>query len=261
MNRTLKAAGLALLSVLVLSGCIKSDIAFTLHEDDTVSGEIVFAVQEGIGEMMELGSDQEALDELFGENPFEGTEGNFSAEPYSQDGWVGQVYTFSDLPIAQAGEATGSGVTITRVDDTFVVETFSAPADDSEEIPEGAESTFTVTFPGEVTDHNGALDGTTVSWDMLTQAEPLYAEGSATSGGSFPLWIVAVILGVLLVAAVIAVVLVVVLRGRGGGSETAPGATPATEPTTSVPPPAPADESSVPEGDVPPPPPADDETK
>ncbi|WP_284328022.1 LppM family (lipo)protein [Demequina litorisediminis] len=50
MRTAARSLAVALVSALVLSGCIRVDMNITLNEDDTVSGDMVMAVQEGAGE-------------------------------------------------------------------------------------------------------------------------------------------------------------------------------------------------------------------
>lgn len=221
MKKSLRITALALAATLVLSGCIKMEVNLELQSDDTVDGSMVFAVQEGLGELLGEGSDEvptdeEAANELFGDDLSSDFE-NATEEPYNEDGWIGTRVIFEGEALDDFSE-DNEGFSIVRDGDNFVV---SGPFDteategSDEEMLEGAEMTMSVTFPGEVSEHNGTLEGTTVTWDLLDGPEELYAVGSATEGGAgIPMWlIIALVAGLLVVAAVVLVV-VLVSRSR-----------------------------------------------
>ncbi len=224
MNTTLRTLALALAATLALSGCLKMDVNLELQSDDTVNGSMIFAVQEGLGEMLgeveggEAPSDEEAAREIWGEELAQEFE-NASEEPYNQDGWVGTRVVFSGEPL-DAFTDESDGFTITRDGDEFVVQGPFQPGpgeeEGMEELYEGAEMTLSVTFPGTVNDHNGTLDGTTVSWDMLDPPAELFARGDAAGGVGVPLL---VLVGILVAVIVIAAALTfVVIRARGGSN-------------------------------------------
>ena len=97
--------------------------------------------------------------------------------------------------------------------------------------------TIAVTFPGEVTEQNGDLDGTTVTWTpVFGQATELHAVGSAIDAGSSMAWLLFIGLAVLL-AIVLAIVIVSRGRGRPEGVE---GSEVASEDALTPAPPAPA---------------------
>ena len=101
--------------VLGLSGCVRIISDVTLHSNNTASGEMIVAVQEGIGASMGM-TDQAFADQLNTQN---GTDSMVNAKvtPYKQDGYVGTRITFSDEPIDSFKGVDGS---IARVGDTFV---------------------------------------------------------------------------------------------------------------------------------------------
>ncbi|NTV40114.1 MAG: hypothetical protein HGA51_09215, partial [Demequinaceae bacterium] len=217
MKRIARASALALLAALALSGCIRYNVDMTLSEDDTASGTIVIAVQKGVGEQMGVATDKEALTQLFGDSPFGP---DFTPKEYADGDWVGQSYTFDAVPITDLADLA-SLFTVTRDEDVFAVDGAAAPVTDDQksQLPPGAESKLSITFPGEVIDSNGTVDGRTVTWDLFTMTDPIHATGNATgpgsgSGSGVPTWMLiggAVAL-VVLVGAVVAVILV---RRRG----------------------------------------------
>jgi hypothetical protein len=212
--------------VLGLSGCVRISSDVTLHEDNTVSGEILLAIQEGV-------DDQEGIsEELFGGYLGEGGAAesmvNATVSPYSEDGYVGSRIIFTDEPIESFKGLDGS---LVRDGDTFVF-TGSVPQYAGEASSESdAIAIMSLTFPGKVSKHNGTRVGNTVSWDLLTQTDAPFATGSAIVGGgsddddgnSNSAFFI-VIGGVFIAAIVIGGV--ILLRRRGGASpadETPPG--------------------------------------
>lgn len=215
--------------VLGLSGCVRIISNVTLHENNTASGETVVAVQEGIGASMGM-TDQEFADSL---NMDTGTDTMVNAKvtPYNQDGYVGTRVTFTDEPLDSFKGVDG---TITRESDTFV---FQGTAPDSTQTQglsadSGAIATMSITFPGKVTDHNGTLEGNTVTWDLLTQTEAPHATGSAIGGGGSLGLIVLIIGGLIIGGLIIAALLVVgiVLLRRRSDVPPTDEAPPAAEP-------------------------------
>lgn len=240
MKTTVRMIALAATAALVLSGCIKMEFNLELQSDDTVNGELIFAVEEGLGEMLSEGdetiTDEEAAAELFSEDL--GTEEYVDAyqEPYNEDGWVGSRLVFTGEPLAEF-DLDSEDLRIYRDGDDFVVSgRFGASEGDDElsQMMASGELTMSVTFPGAVSEHNGTLEGNTVTWDLANEpAEGLQARGSATGGSDFPMWIIFAIIGLLVVAAIV-VTLLVVLSKRGKPAVDAPAGPAAVEsaPTT-----------------------------
>lgn len=90
---------------------------------------------------------------------------------------------------------------------------------------DSADATLKITFPGEVTDTNGSVKGTTVTWDLLTLTEAPYATGSAIgsgdSGEGIPSWVWIAIIGGAVV--LVAVIVIVANRSKGkAGDKTVP---------------------------------------
>lgn len=228
MNKPIRTLALATVAALALSGCIKMEVNLDLQSDDTVDGSMVFAVQEGLGEMLGdvegegdgTTTDEDAAREIFGEE-LDNDFANSSEEPYNEGEWVGTRLNFEGEPLESFSQET-DGFTITRDGDDFVVEgPYEASAADDEEAEqlfEGAEMTMSVTFPGEVSDHNGTLEGTTVTWDLMSAPDELYARGAASEGLDLP---IALIIGAVVAVIVIAAaVTFVVVRARSHNSVT-----------------------------------------
>src|SRR5690606_9431150 len=149
------------------------------NSDGTVDGEYVIAVDESIFDTGILTRDafREQLATDFDDVP-EGTE--VEVEEYDEDGFYGARVRFEHLPaeeLSQENTETGTeaDLSLVREGDTFVfhaVMDFSAGGDLGEDNPFGdavlneAEARVQITFPGRVLEHNGRLEGTTVTWEL-----------------------------------------------------------------------------------------------
>ena len=236
----------ALSLALLLAGCLRAKQDLTLNPDDTVDGVITIAVSEQLISLSGSSSDEVLQQITEGESPVpEGAEAEIT--DYDEDGYVGKVYTFTGAPLSSITDQ--GDLSITHEGDTFVVdgnldlsagETPIDPNDPTtQELLSQLDVSLSVTFPGDVTDHNGSLDGTTVTWTpAFGEATSIHAVGSAVDGGSSSLMWILIGLGVVLL---IVVVLIVVLRGRGKpGPEAEAGADAAVVPGE-IPPATPGD--------------------
>lgn len=205
--------------VLALAGCVRFQADLKLNSDNTVDGSIVVAVavadeadesrataraQVADIESQLLGSLRDAT--------------GVSTSEYEQDGYLGSRLEFDDVALDAFSGQKPESLTITRDDGDYLfsgVIDFSAQSIPSDEGGGDDESNLTVrvTFPGEVSDHNGDLAGTTVSWSTaIDQRLEMSARGAAAPAGPPVLVFVLVGAGVLVAAAAIAVALV--LRSR-----------------------------------------------
>lgn len=261
MKKLLRGIALSVLAVVALSGCLKIEGSFTLHEDDTIDGTFIIAVQKGIGDSMGM-SDEDLLSQMTDGMSAEDLDGAM-VTPYEDEDWVGQQVAFEGQPIAEISE-DDAGLTVARDGDFFVVQgdPLASESDDEQgdigSLP-GAEATMSVTFPGEVVETNGEVEGTTVTWDLVTLAEPMYARGHASAGFVLPDWAWYAAGAVLLLGSAGLVIGVVVSRRRAtvpyapapavapaDGGEAAPYAPQTFEPQSFAPQsfePAPADEA------------------
>lgn len=203
------------LLVLVLAGCVRFQANLTLSPEDTVSGDIVVAVIVGD----ESDSKQQAIDaaddiEAQLLSGISGAQG-VTRTDYDQDGYAGYRFTLDKTPLeAFSGGGSEGALTLTRTGDEFTFAgTLDFTPDDDEVIAEDDDTsgiTVAITFPGEVTDTNGEVSGTTVRWETTYQARiDMTATGSAISTGP-PAWV----LPVVVVGAFLLVALLVVVRRR-----------------------------------------------
>jgi len=222
--------------VLALAGCVRFQADLTLNTDNTVDGSIVVAVvvaeeteearttaltQAGDIESQLLGSLRDAA--------------GVSTSEYEEDGYLGSRITFDDVALDAFSGQKPESLKFTRDGDEYLftgVLDFSAqsiPDDEGED--DGTNLTVSVTFPGEVSEHNGELAGTTVTWSTpIDQRLEMSARGASAPAGAPVLLIVLVIVGILVLAAAVVAVLLFLRSRRAKAPVAAPeGATPEVE--------------------------------
>jgi hypothetical protein len=229
-RRILAAVGMVF--VLALAGCVRFQADLSVDDQNRLDGDIVVAVitddadatPENAREAVEK-IEAQLLPELRGAD-------GVTANPYEEDDYVGTRFTLNDTPIAalDGGDADGA-LKLTRDGDEF---TFAGTLDftpDDEPIdgddvqgdPKDSGISVAISFPGEILDTNGEVDGTRVTWtttlegsvDMRATAS---AEPAAPSLGALIAIIIGVVVGVLLV-----ILLALVLLRRRQRSNTSPG--------------------------------------
>lgn len=188
----IRRAGALVGLALLLTGCLKLDMALTVSSDDTVDGDLVFAVNKEIVELT-----GQSVDDLVGDATVPEDVEGATQEPYEDDRFVGTRVTFDDVALADLQErADPDALSIERRGDTFVVSgvmDLSADDGDIEGNPfedqiadafDTAELRIAITFPGEVLETNGRVDGTTVTWEpAFGERTELTAVASAVAGG------------------------------------------------------------------------------
>jgi len=226
MSSTVRRAArfaFALSLAVLLAGCLRAKQELTLNPDDTVDGVVTVAVSEQLIELSGSSAEEVLQQITEGESPVPaGIE--VETEDYQEDGFIGKTFTFTGAPISAITDQ--GDLSITHEGDRFVVdgsvdlsagETPIDPSDPTtQELLSNFDVSLSVTFPGAVADHNGSLDGTTVTWTpAFGEATSIHAVGSAIDDGSSSLMWILIALGVILL---IVVVLIVVLRGRGSSA-------------------------------------------
>ncbi|TDD68495.1 hypothetical protein E1262_15860 [Jiangella aurantiaca] len=217
MTRTRPVRALTVAATaLLLTGCIKMDMQLDVSENDTVAGDIVLALSRDVSAMAEaMGEDPSAAFGELGQDLPEGTE----VEDYEDDRFVGQRYVFEDLPLSEFSEVqefsiahegdeivVDGSLDMTEMDPEALAGELGGDAGelgDMDQLMESLEMSVSITFPGEVTEHNGELDGTTVTWAPVPGEVNEISARSADSGGGggdgIPVWIwiliVVVVLG------------------------------------------------------------------
>lgn len=277
-----RVAAFAALAVL-LSACLKLDMDLRVSADDTVSGSVIFAMDK---DLLEL-TGQSVEDVLGADAPVPTDAEGVSAEAYEDDRFAGQRFSFDAVPLAQFNQGEDpESLTIVREGDAFRVTgvldlagaTGATGVPGFEDAFQGAELRIRISFPGEVADANGAIDGNTVTWEpRIGERLELQATASAiqSAGGGSNLTLILIIVGVVVVA--VAAVAIVMGRRRGAqpsvpeegvaaappsmpptteaSAEAGAVAPPTTPATSEVPEPSPPTTGERPEAPEPPPPP------
>lgn len=180
MSRMTRALVIATLACLAIAGCVRYEADITLDSDNTASGDVVFAVATEVKDRLGVATDAEALHTIFGNISFGSA---FEKMAYEDAEFVGERYVFESVTFAELG-TFGDLFTVSREGDTMVVTGIAAPAADPETddpVLSNATATLRIEFPGPVTEHNGRLSGNTVTWDLMTQTEPIMATSTVPS--------------------------------------------------------------------------------
>jgi hypothetical protein len=214
VSRVAAVAALALL----LTGCLKLDMDLQIQSDNTVDGSVVFAVSKDVLEL--TGGSAEDL--LGGETPFPSDVEGVTTEEYDDGEFAGQQFNFDGVPIDQfaADPTSPDSLSIVREGDTFKVSgaldlsqglSGATGATGAAQFFESAEIRIAITFPGEVIESNGEVDGNTVSWTPeFGERLDISATGSAVEGGGGSSTLLYVLIGlgaVLLIGIIVAVIL------------------------------------------------------
>lgn len=201
--RTITRSLAALVIVtLALAGCLTIETDLTIS-GDTVSGTIVTAIDKEIAQQLEVDPDEvfSGVDDGLASLP------GVTAGPYDDGAAIGTEHTLDQVPLAdlnRLAEDDPYGMRITRdqeagtyefalvMDLEFLGELEGATPDpggpDPALMAERFNATIVVTFPGEVTEHNGELDGTTVTWrppaGELTELHAVALDPDASPGAA-----------------------------------------------------------------------------
>ena len=207
--------------LLVLSGCFRLDLGLTINEDETVDVAMELADLTGLATRDDLSCDD--LSREIADSP---EEIDFTVEDIETDGNVGCRLTAAGGSI---DAMTGEGMTIEKVEDTFV---FTFDGDDTgmgdfSDMPGGMEPevSISVTFPGDVIEADGEIDGNTVTWTGMevfatggTATGYAAGSGGGSGGVSTAVW---VILGVVALLAIAALIFLITKKSRGSRAQAA----------------------------------------
>ncbi len=234
-RRGLRAV-LCLLLALVLTSCLKYDLTLIVNEDDTLDGTLIVAVAREFAAGQDIFGQSEEL------TP---SEGSITKEAYEDADYVGSRYVIAGVPISEIDALSSDSSTrfsLTHNGDEYVLDaslTFNIGAADSIPTDDSFSAMVAMTFPGEVLESNGAIDGNTVTWtalradadNSLTARASAVANGEAGSAGDSGVawWIWALGAAGLLALAAIGTVIVLSKR-RTAGAATATQAWQAQQP-------------------------------
>jgi len=229
--KKLRLTAIFLLSLLLLTSCMKVTMSIDVNEDGTGTMEGTFLLSKKVAEIAEMsGEDSSDFCEQVTENGEMGIEPPEGAEEITlveDDEWCGYSFTgsFEDFEIPDSEDEGAPTLSVVGDEITFSMEmdlgelglgemTEDSGSDDIEflqmmeifDIP-APEFVIAVTLPGEVTEHNAdSIEGSTLTWnlDLLDNQESGSLSATAnmssgSSGGSNGLIIgIAVAVGVLI---------------------------------------------------------------
>jgi len=227
MNSTRKIGALALaMIVLVLTaGCMKLDMNLEVSSQDTVSGDVTFAISKSLAEMgQENGGEAgvPATDNLFG--------GDVNAEvtPFDDGKFVGSTYKLDAVPLENFATTNDSSqLSIVRDGDYLVVSgLLDMTGGDPDSIKEAMENPLTsalfdgtsirvaITLPGTIESASGEIDGNTVVWEgTMGDSLDISAKAKSPLPGSVD-WMLVGGIAVLLLA-VVAIVFIGRRKNKG----------------------------------------------
>lgn len=201
---------LLLLGVGLLAGCMRVDGSLTISAEDTVSGEVTVAIDRDWANAH--GSDPDALVASIQQDLQTAPEAGVSAEPYESEGFVGLTLTLTHTPLERVSAATSGVLQITRAAGEYQVNgDFSGltggdegdggdgGGNDDSAIPPW-QLDLSITFPDGVTEADGEVSGSTVTWHLKQGAQSLHARGPVPGAGVGAGWLVAIAVGVVLLA-------------------------------------------------------------
>jgi hypothetical protein len=258
LRRAMRPLAICLMGLL-MTGCIKLNMALELQPNDTVNGSVIFAVNKQL-----LSLTGSTFDQITQGQAVLPSDVPVQRSDYSDDTYVGKKYTFENVPISRfSSSSSGDSLTIEHQNDTYVVngalDLSSSATGDTSQLPNAsqvlssADISLSVTFPGPVQSTNGTVDGNMVTWKpKFGDSTEITATGSAVaSGGGALMWIL--IAAAVVIVAVVAVVLLARRKpkapagegaeaGEAGeaGEDMAAVAAPVSASEPSVPPPPPS---------------------
>ncbi|TRW46483.1 LppM family (lipo)protein [Georgenia yuyongxinii] len=172
---------LLVLPLLLLAGCVRLELGFTIQPDDTA--DLAMAVVDKTGMMTRADLDCTALAAEVGQAGLPAGV-DYSVEDLDEDGNLGCALDVAGAPLSQMA---AEGLSITRSGElyTFTLDGDGAGAAEGVTDLPGLELTLAVTFPGEVVDDGGGdVTGTTVTWtDPAVLSSGVTATGRAAGPG------------------------------------------------------------------------------
>lgn len=173
-------AALCIPLALLLTGCIKLDMALTVNKDKTMSGAVILAMADSIAALGSSTSpaDTGGLDTLINKKAK-----GVTVSKYHQGGFTGEKVTFDHAPLnafSSAAQKDGSFAIDIKGNKAFISgaldlsstgtqSSTSSPSDEAlmKAMFAGAQIQIAVTFPGKVTKSTGEIsqDRRTVTWN------------------------------------------------------------------------------------------------
>ena len=220
-NRKIGAVMLAMLVLVLTAGCMKLDMNLEVSSQDTVSGDVTFAISKSLAEMgQENGGDTSVpkTDNLFGSDV------NAEVTPFDDGQFVGSTYKLEAVPLENFATSNDSSqLSIVRDGDYLLVSgLLDMTGGDPASVKEAMENPFTsalfegtsirvaITLPGTIEETTGEIDGNTIVWEgTMGERLDISAKAKAPLPGSIDWMLVGGVAAALLAVAAI------VFIGRG----------------------------------------------
>jgi hypothetical protein len=231
MNRkgVLRVLGVAALAT-ALAGCLKVDVSLEINDDESIDGHVIMAVSDELAQL--TGQDPETLAQQFEDDVMEDAPEGVTQESYEDDEFQGTRLVLDGVALEEFDFSDDETLSIVHEGDEYQVngmldmtgaDELGDLSGEEQELIEGFADSMDVrvaiTFPGDVIEHNGELEGRTVTWTPeFGETLDIQARAEDSAGSSFPWWIV----GVVAALVAVAVLVLLALRRRSGGSTTAP---------------------------------------
>jgi len=175
--KILRISIIALLSTVMLTGCVKLDLALEVNTDSTISGSMIFAVSDSLADLgADASSGLPTADSLV-DSQADGV----TVTPYKKDGYTGSTYTFDRVPFSafKSDGSTTNDIKVERTDSqikltgaldfsygdlTDELDPFSNLL--AQSISSSADLKISIKFPVKVLSSTGTIseDGKTVTW-------------------------------------------------------------------------------------------------
>jgi len=180
--------GALVTGLLVLSGCMRTNVNLELFENDTASMVMGMAIQDSALEPFGI-SPEAFWAEVSGDLNTEDLQRDIpgaTVDPFPEEGWTGMQINIPAVPFDEltATDDVGvSGLTVERVGDSFEISAALGQADqiaeieataadsggliDAEQMLSTMDLSFTLTCPGPIQVTNGQASGNQVTWNLL----------------------------------------------------------------------------------------------
>lgn len=161
------------LAAFLLSGCVKLNIDLQVSTNDTVSGDAIIALSDALAGLADTNS------ETFGEGLYSEGDG-IRQIAYSEGGFTGTQIFFQGVPleIFSQNSSEDDFIKIVRDGDNLITTGNFNLADEGvnqddaevlggdfiEEIFSSADISISISYPGEIIETNGNVEGNTITW-------------------------------------------------------------------------------------------------
>lgn len=214
---------------------MKVEVDLTL-DGDTVDGVMIMGVEKSFLDMAQMGAD-EFIDELGGGDDIpEGA----TVEPWEDDEYVGQRVILEDISVSEFDDPESMTISYDADAGRYEVsgmmdmsefgdeaELAELPSSMTDMLTGAFDMSITITFPGEVVETNGEVDGSTVTWiPAFGETNEIHAVATDGSSSGVPVGLL-IAIGAVALVAIAGLVYFLTRRKSGEPDEQQPSAEPA----------------------------------